>query len=132
MAKLGKDGSPISIRQLSEKENISPVFLEQIFYKLRKAGVVDSVRGPGGGFRFTKPIDELSIKTLLDAAGEGLTLSPCGEKGNICANKSDCISYAIWAEATEMVNNYFEGISLGSITKRYKDFFKDEDPSCPD
>jgi len=132
MARMGKDGAPISIRQLSEKEKISPVFLEQIFYKLRKAGVVDSVRGPGGGFRFTKPLAELSVKAILDAAGEGLTLSPCGEKGNVCNNKIDCISFAIWAEATAMVNSYFESISLGSISEKYSDFFKDVDLSCPD
>lgn len=131
MARLGKDDSPVSIRQLSEREQISPVFLEQIFYKLRKAGIVDSVRGPGGGFKFTRPLDELTVRDILDAAGEGLTLSPCGNKANVCVNMSDCVSYSIWAEATNMVNTYFEGMTLGSLLEKYKTHFKnDPEPCC--
>lgn len=132
MARLGKDGGPVSIRQLSEKENLSPVFLEQIFFKLRKAGVVSSVRGPGGGFKFTRPLSELTVKDILDASGEGLTLTPCSKDHADCSNKADCVSYLIWAEATEMVNDYFSSISLGSLLDKYKDFFKDPEPSCSD
>ena len=130
MARLGTDGSPVSIRQLSDKEQISPVFLEQIFYKLRKAGLVDSVRGPGGGFKFTKPLGELTVKDILDAAGEGLTLSPCGNKATPCGNMSDCVSYSIWADATMMVNNYFASMTLGSLLEKYKNQFKDTPDSC--
>ncbi|MDR2370553.1 MAG: Rrf2 family transcriptional regulator, partial [Treponema sp.] len=64
LAKLGKDGNPVSINNLAEEENISSVFLEQIFFKLRKAGIVNSVRGPGGGFRFAHPLDKLTIKDI--------------------------------------------------------------------
>ncbi|MDR2068937.1 MAG: Rrf2 family transcriptional regulator, partial [Spirochaetaceae bacterium] len=77
LARLGKDGSPVSINNLSEEENISSVFLEQIFFKLRKAGIVSSVRGPGGGFCFAQPLDQLTIKKILDAAGEELNLTTC-------------------------------------------------------
>lgn len=130
MARLGKNDSPVSIRQLSEFESISPVFLEQIFYKLRKAGIVDSVRGPGGGFKFSKPLNELTVKAILDAAGEGLTLSPCGNKATLCPNMNDCVSFSIWAEATAMVNTYFAGMTLGSLMEKYKDRFKDTPESC--
>ena len=132
MAKLGKSGSPVSIRQLSEREKISPVFLEQIFYKLRKAGIVDSIRGPGGGFLFSRPLDSLTIKEILDASGEGLTLSPCGKSASSCANMNDCVSYHIWAEATAMVNDYFQGMTIASLLEKYKDHGKDAPESCPD
>jgi len=130
MARMSTDGTPVSIRQLSEREQISPVFLEQIFYKLRKAGIVDSVRGPGGGFKFSRPLDELTVKEILDAAGEGLTLSPCGNKTTPCANMSECVSYSIWADATAMVNNHFAGITLGSIMEKYKQKFNNAPNAC--
>ena len=133
MAKLGKDGSPVSIRQLSEQESISPVFLEQIFYKLRKAGVVDSVRGPGGGFRFARSLDELTLKEILDAAGEGLSLTPCShDSSTTCSNMNDCLSYQLWAEATAMVNDYFAGITLGALIEKYRDRFDREKSACND
>lgn len=131
MARLAKDGVPVSIRQLSEHEKISPVFLEQIFYKLRKAGIVDSVRGPGGGFLFAKPLDDLTVKAILDASGEGMVLSPCGSKKAICEHMNDCVSFAIWADATKMVNDYFESMTLGSLLTKYKDIIDNPSHACP-
>lgn len=130
MARLGKDGLPVSIRQLSERERISPVFLEQIFYKLRKAGIVNSVRGPGGGFKFTRPLDELTVKEILDAAGEGLTLSPCGNKATPCSNMNECVSFSIWAEATALVNSFFSGMTLGSVVQKYPDLLPEVPATC--
>ena len=130
MARMTKDGGPVSIRQLSEKESISPVFLEQIFYKLRKAGLVDSVRGPGGGFKFTRGLEELTVKEVLDAAGESLTLAPCGEDHATCSKMNDCVSFAVWSEATSLVNDYFSSLTLDSLLRKYTNFFKDPDTSC--
>lgn len=132
MARLGKDGSTVSIRELSEHEKISPVFLEQIFYKLRKAGLVDSVRGPGGGFRFSRPLEDLTVKAVLDAAEEGLALAPCNEDHATCGNMNDCVAHAIWAEATAMVNDYFSSMTIASLLEKYKAHFKDPTPACPD
>jgi len=69
LARLSRDGSPVSIKILSEKEGISPEFLEQIFFKLRKAGLILSVRGPGGGFYFARPLAEISLLEILEASG---------------------------------------------------------------
>lgn len=132
LAQLGKDGTPISISRLSEKENISSVFLEQIFFRLRKAGLVDSVRGPGGGFKFSKALDEITVKAILDAAGEGLTLSPCGSNREECQHSNDCLSYALWSEATSLVNDYFKNITIGSFIKKHKEKFINTDFHCPD
>jgi Rrf2 family iron-sulfur cluster assembly transcriptional regulator len=119
LAKDGLDGHPVSIARISEKEKISPVFLEQIFSRLRKAEIIESVRGPEGGFRIVRPLDTLTVKEILDAAGEELVLSPCGMKNSICDRINDCISYKIWAEATTMVNNYFSEITISSIIAKY-------------
>ncbi len=132
LARLSMDGSPVSISRLSEKEQISSVFLEQIFFKLRKAGIVESVRGPGGGFRIAQPLDRITVKDVLDAAGEGLVLSPCGNIKKSCNHLNDCISYAIWAEATALVNKFFDSMTLGSIIQKYSIQFENDNASCND
>ncbi|MDR2021595.1 MAG: Rrf2 family transcriptional regulator [Treponema sp.] len=118
LANLGKDGSPVSINHLSEVENISPVFLEQIFFKLRKAGLVSSVRGPGGGFCFAKPLDKLTIKEILDAAGEELDLIACHRRSKECDRISSCLSHPVWVGVTNMINEYFRNITLASILEK--------------
>ena len=124
LAKMGKDGRPISINQLSEEENISPIFLEQIFFKLRKAGIVSSMRGPGGGFNFAKSPDELTIKEILDAAGEELDLTLCDKHADDCEKIGECLSHCIWVELMDIVHRYFSQITLASIVEKYKDTLK--------
>lgn len=131
MARMGAGGVPVSIRQLSEREGISPVFLEQIFYKLRKAGVVESVRGPGGGFKFTKDLASITVKDILDASGEGLSLAPCtGEESNVCDHSSDCVSYAIWSEATKLLNEHFAGMKLDALVTTYGPLLDAKTAAC--
>jgi Rrf2 family iron-sulfur cluster assembly transcriptional regulator len=117
LAKLGKDGSPVSINILSEIENISSVFLEQIFFKLRKAGIVSSVRGPGGGFYFARPLSDLTVKAILDAAGEDLDVTPCDRHADNCDRIDSCGSHKIWADLTGLVNTYFGGLTLAAIVE---------------
>jgi Rrf2 family iron-sulfur cluster assembly transcriptional regulator len=100
---------------LSEQENISSVFLEQIFFRLRKAGIVSSVRGPGGGFCFARPLDKLTIKEILDAAGEDLDLNFCDKTKDDCNRIGYCLSHSIWVDATALVNDYFKKITIASI-----------------
>jgi Rrf2 family iron-sulfur cluster assembly transcriptional regulator len=118
MAQMGKNGGPVSISSISEQEKISSVFLEQIFFKLRKAGIVSSVRGPGGGFYFALPLEKLTIKDILDAAGEELNLTPCDKRKSECDRTGYCLSHAVWQDVTDLVNSYFKGITLASILER--------------
>jgi Rrf2 family iron-sulfur cluster assembly transcriptional regulator len=117
LATLGKDGSPVSINNLAEAENISSVFLEQIFFKLRKAGIVSSVRGPGGGFCFAQPLETLTIKAILDAAGEELDMINCDKTEN-CGRIGNCLSHSVWNDVTELIKNYFQSITLASILEK--------------
>ncbi|MDR1104826.1 MAG: Rrf2 family transcriptional regulator [Treponema sp.] len=115
LAKLGKDGNPVSINSLAEEENISSVFLEQIFFKLRKAGIVNSVRGPGGGFCFALPLDKLTVKEILDAAGEDLAVTPCDKHNESCNRISGCISHKVWVGVTDLVNDYLRSLTVNAI-----------------
>jgi len=120
LAKLGTDGEPVSINNLSEEENISSVFLEQIFYKLRKAGIVTSIRGPGGGFCFAKSLNELTVMQILEAAGENLEITFCDKTRDNCDKIGQCLCHYIWLEVNQLVKNYFSNISLSSILEKYK------------
>ena len=77
LAEMGKNGDMVSISSLSEAEDISSIFLEQIFFKLKKAKIVTSIRGPGGGFSFNRPLNSLTVKEILDAAGEEMSYKFC-------------------------------------------------------
>jgi Rrf2 family iron-sulfur cluster assembly transcriptional regulator len=125
LAKLGKEGNPVSINILSQQENISPVFLEQIFFKLRRAGLVSSIRGPGGGFNFARPLDQLTIKQILDAAGEDLNITACDRHTENCPRIGACLSHHVWEDLAKIVNNYFSGITLASIVEKFPDLFND-------
>jgi len=118
LAKLGTKGGPVSINNLSEQENISSVFLEQIFFKLRKAGIVNSIRGPGGGFCFAKPLTELTVKQILEAAGEDLEITFCDKNSNSCDRVGECLSHNVWVNVTELVKKYFASITLASILEK--------------
>jgi Rrf2 family iron-sulfur cluster assembly transcriptional regulator len=119
LAKIGKEGTPVSINTLSERENISSVFLEQIFFKLRKAGIVSSVRGPGGGFYFAQPLDKLTLKKILNAAGEELDFTNCDkQQGDQCPRTGLCLSHGIWAGVTDLLNDYFNNITLATILEK--------------
>ena len=120
LAKLEKDeGGPVSINRLAEVEDISPVFLEQIFFKLRKAGIVSSTRGPGGGFCFSKDLDILTVKEILDSAGEEIELTFCDKHEENCERVGGCMSHFILADAHVLLNKYFSEITLASILQKY-------------
>jgi Rrf2 family iron-sulfur cluster assembly transcriptional regulator len=119
LARIGKAGTPVPISSIAEQENISSIFLEQIFFKLRKEGIVTSVRGPGGGVYFARPLDKLTLKEILDAAGEELDLSNSDkiqeeDQQPIGAD----LSRGVWTGLTELINNYFSALTLASILEK--------------
>lgn len=107
LARQSRERSPVSIKTISELEEISPEFLEQIFFRLRKAGLIASVRGPGGGFYFAKPLDSISLLDLLEASGEGLGIAPCiCGKESECGRKKACVASGVWQELDQRMRDF--------------------------
>ncbi|MBN1520009.1 MAG: Rrf2 family transcriptional regulator [Spirochaetales bacterium] len=107
---------PVSIKAIAEAEDISPEFLEQIFYRLRKAGVIASVRGPGGGFHFSLPLDGISVKLILDAAGEDFDVAPCTDtNAEPCPKASSCQAGLVWKRLHGVIDDYLDGTTLADI-----------------
>ena len=110
---------PVSINHISGEEQISPVFLEQIFFKLRKAGIVDSIRGPGGGFYFVKSPDNITLKEIMEAAGEELDVTNCDKKAKTCKiTGKRCYSHAVWEEITKILDDYLSKTTLSMVMAR--------------
>ena len=122
---MTKSERPIPIKQLASEEKISPEFLEQIFFRLKQAGIISSVRGPGGGFRLNYEPHEITAKAVFEAVGEGLTITPCSNcsdavtdemsNGVLCDRQEFCHMHAIWRDASRHINEYFSNLTLQDI-----------------
>lgn len=116
LARSSTEGKPVSIKSISEEEDISAEFLEQIFFKLRKADVIRSVRGPGGGFFFARPLDEITLMDIIEASGEGLGISPCAcGKKEPCDRAKDCAASDIWRAMDGQLRDFAQGQTIAAM-----------------
>ena len=117
---VNEESKPISIKSISSSEDLSPIFLEQIFTKLKKAGIAESVRGASGGFRIAKPLEEISVLDILEAVEEGVILAPCtvGGEGN-CGRTADCAISRFWTDTENHIREHLEKQSIRDIVDGY-------------
>lgn len=119
LARASDGVKPISIKTISELEDISPEFLEQIFFKLRKAGIIASVRGPGGGFFFAKPLSTILLKDIVTASGEGIALASCAaEEHEGCGREKACAAGTIWREFHQHIDAFLTSMNLEEMAAR--------------
>lgn len=112
---------PVPISRIAEEEDVSPAFLEQIFYRLKKAGLVRSVRGPKGGFFLGHDPADISVKTILDAVGEPIYPVPCtNHAAGSCERRGLCSMSPVWHEFYETLRSHLEGISLEDVLEGAK------------
>jgi len=110
---------PVSIGTIAADENVSSEFLEQIFYKLKKAGVIRSIRGPGGGFVLNRKADEITVKDILAAVGEMSGLTPCTLRRKMLCDRPDpCAAHDVWTGLQDRINDYLSGITLKDIAEK--------------
>jgi Rrf2 family iron-sulfur cluster assembly transcriptional regulator len=102
---------PVSIKTIADEEGVSKEFLEQIFFRLKKKGIISSLRGPGGGFILNKEITEITILDILEALGESTNLAPCVEKKENCKRAVRCVASKIWIDLSKTIRD-----QLGSLT----------------
>lgn len=110
---------PISISTIAGGEKVSSEFLEQIFFKLKKAGLIRSIRGPGGGFVLNRKPAEITVKDILDAVGETGGLTPCTLRRKVlCTRTEVCPSHEIWTGLYDRIGSYLQGITLKDIVEK--------------
>ena len=117
---------PKPIRRIAAEEEISPEFLEQIFFRLKRSGILSSTRGPGGGFRFARPLDQVSLAQVFVAVGEGLDLTPCtscgtAEASESCERSDECLAHHVWNKTSAYIVEFFESMTIASILAEHAD-----------
>jgi len=115
-----KDRGPVSLTEISLRQNISLAYLEQIFIKLKDNNLVKSTRGAKGGYILEKPANEIKISNIISAVNEEVkTLSCKKESKKGCNNKTTkCITHNLWDQLDQHINNFFEKVKLQDLVKR--------------
>jgi Rrf2 family iron-sulfur cluster assembly transcriptional regulator len=114
---LHYDDGPITLADISQRQGISLSYLEQLFAKLRRKGLVDSTRGPGGGYRLSRIPDEIPVADVIIAVDEKLETTRCGGLGN-CQDDERCLTHDLWTELSDQIYQFLSGISLGNLVSR--------------
>jgi len=105
-------GGPVTLAEISQRQKISLSYLEQLFGKLRRRALVDSVRGPGGGYCLSRDMAQVSVADIILAVDEPIDATQCGGKEN-CRDEQKCITHDLWARLNERIFDY-----LGAVTLR--------------
>lgn len=105
---------PVTLAAISERQHISLSYLEQLFGKLRRAKLVNSVRGPGGGYCLAKPTTGITVAEIIVAVDEPMDATQCAGKEN-CNDDKRCVTHDLWATLNEKMNDYLSSVSLADV-----------------
>jgi len=108
---------PVSLSDISGRQEISLSYLEQLFAKLRRNALVTSVRGPGGGYRLSRAGLEINVAQVVDAVSESMDVTRCEGKGD-CQRGEACLTHYLWCDLSDQIHSFLEGISLQSLVDR--------------
>lgn len=111
------DQGPITLADISQRQRISLSYLEQLFSRLRKSGLVESARGPGGGYRLSRPAQSVYVAEIISAVDENMDATRCGGKGN-CQDNEPCLTHELWADLSEQIHTFLSGIDLAQLVQR--------------
>ncbi len=111
---LHYDKGSITLSDISQRQEISLSYLEQLFSKLRKRELVLSARGPGGGYRLSRPADDLAVAEIIAAVDETVDATRCKRKGN-CQHEERCLTHDLWCNLSDQIYDFLANISLGSL-----------------
>jgi Rrf2 family iron-sulfur cluster assembly transcriptional regulator len=110
------DGRAVSLASLAESQQISRPYLEQLFARLRREGLVQSVRGPGGGYRLARPAAALSVAEVVEAVDESLRATRCaGGDAGCMKGGARCLTHDLWEETGRQIRGYLAGVSLADV-----------------
>ncbi|MES2918396.1 MAG: Fe-S cluster assembly transcriptional regulator IscR [Pseudomonadota bacterium] len=114
---LNAQHDPVSLADISERQSISVSYLEQLFSKLRRGGLVSSVRGPGGGYQLARDGATIFIAQIIDAVDESVDATRCGGKGD-CQQGVTCLTHELWSDLSEQLHTFLAAISLQALMDR--------------
>lgn len=108
---------PVTLTDIAKRQEISLSYLEQLFARLRRSGMVEGVRGPGGGYQLSRGTHEITIAEIISAVDETIDSTRCGGKAN-CQSSQPCLTHDLWMGLSEQIRAHLDGISLQDVLQR--------------
>lgn len=114
---LHDDQGPVSLAEISRRQDISLAYLEQLFAKLRRAELVHSVRGPGGGYELDREPESVYVAEIIGAVDESVDTTRCQGSGD-CQGGETCLTHFLWEDLSEQILGFLQGVSLADLVSR--------------
>jgi Rrf2 family iron-sulfur cluster assembly transcriptional regulator len=114
---INRDQGPITLADISQRQGISLSYLEQLFSRLRKRGLVESARGPGGGYRLSRPADAIAIAEVISAVDETVDATRCKGQKN-CHDSRACLTHQLWTDLSDQIREFLNGITLAQVLEK--------------
>ena len=118
---LNEADKPVTLAGISERQDISLSYLEQLFSRLRRQGLVTSVRGPGGGYRLALPQNAISVSAIISAVDEQIDATQCSGKEDCHGAEGRCMTHDLWASLNYKILDYLSGVSLADMVAMQRD-----------
>lgn len=109
----------VTLNDIAARQNISVSYLEQLFARLRKAGLVQGVRGPGGGYQLSREISDINVAEIIAAVDEHIDATRCGGEAN-CQNNQPCLSHDLWMGLSDQIRHYLSNITIDQILNEHQ------------
>ena len=108
---------PVTLAGISDRQKISLSYLEQLFGKLRRCNLVDSVRGPGGGYCLARPVEEITVADIVRAVDESFDATQCGGREN-CRDEELCMTHELWSTLNFKMYEYLTSVTLSALVDK--------------
>ena len=114
---IHRQDGPVSVMDIARRQGISAAYLEQLFSKLKRCGLLRSIRGPGGGYQLERDVSRISVSEIITAVGDGVDSTRCHGDTD-CQDGVVCLTHELWTELSEELDGFLGGITLGSLVDR--------------
>ncbi len=114
---INRDRGPVTLSDISQRQGISLSYLEQLFSRLRKRGLVDSTRGPGGGYRLSRGAEAIAVAEVIAAVDETVDATRCKGQKN-CKDARACLTHQLWTDLSNQIRDFLGEISLAQVLEK--------------
>jgi Rrf2 family iron-sulfur cluster assembly transcriptional regulator len=114
---LHQQRAPVRLADVAARQDISIAYLEQLFAGLRRGGLVESVRGPRGGYRLARRVHEISVADIIASVDETIDATRCGGGGD-CQDGEQCLTHDLWTDLSRQIATFLAGVSLADVLAR--------------
>jgi Rrf2 family iron-sulfur cluster assembly transcriptional regulator len=111
---LHRHRGPVSVTEVAERQAISGAYLEQLFSKLKRAGLLQSVRGPGGGYELARPLGDVTVSDIIAAVGEGVDVTRCHGAAD-CHDGAMCLTHDLWSALSTHIDQFLSSVTLDTL-----------------